>query len=849
MPITVTLPTDPHSLGDTGHTTDHNTIVTAIQTIANYPGIADWQNVKASAYGAVGNGSTDDSTAIQAALNAVHTAGGGVVYLPASTYSHATTLTVYNNTVLIGDGPQASILSYTGTGTAAVITDTSATGCVFRDFGINVNQSSGSASHGLDLVATTGKPVSLHRVFNVNVYYAGKDGFHLGASIIEAVLDNCFAYGCQRAGFYTEVSATDNKIVNSSSAQSASHGFYILGNTLHLTSCKSYYSGFVNGTAGNTTSDWNDASGFYLGPAATQSLSRVWLDSCEAQNNGTNGFFLDGSASTAQCDHISLVNCSSDGDNCKADGGVGLKIYRAIDCVISNFNTHIGSGPVSGSTINYGLAIFSALAGTAINNCHFEGTDGTIYIDSGAANYTFNGYNVYPSNDTTGATDKLAINVFLAAGYPVHLAPGNYYTNGDLAFANNSAIYGAGQGSTFLYFATGYSGTGLCNISGAVFCTIADLTISGISTTYSTNPAGNGIYVAHSNNATIKDVVVQYVNGWGIQIISDATSDSYKATIHNSKTYTCKNGCQINGTASSDHNMAAFLSDVDFENTQVGDSLQIIDAHDVTVTNLEGTTVSGGGSTLSILGLSAAVFVYNIDLGPTSQTQAVVYMDASGGNSPRQIVIDGGVIEGGTPGVVIQGATADIVLANLMLLSNQGDGIDLAGTATRIDVHDCHFITNGQTAGTHYDVKTSASGIVTLHDNTFQTPLGSSSGEVTAAVSPTAGTVLVDRNKFVGATAFVTNFPTRAKDNYGYNPVGHVTSPSLPGTTVALTNPFGSDAFVVVTAGAATTTVAIGGVTALALLTTTSSTFFVPYGQTITLTYTSGTPVWTWFVS
>ncbi len=843
MPITVTLPSDPHSIGDSGHTTDHNTIVTAIADIAAYPGIMNVLNVKA--YGATGNGSTDDSTALQAALNAAHTAAGGAVYLPASTYAHGTGLTVYNNTMVFGDGPQASILSYTGSGTAAVITDTSATGCVFENFGINVNQSSGSSSHGLDLVSTSGKPVTLHRARNVYVYYAGVDGFHLGNSVIETVLDGCFAYGCQRSGFYTEVSATDNKIVNCSSAQSASHGFYLMGNTLHLTSCKSYYSGFQNGTSGTSTSDWNNANGFYFGPAASQSLSRIWVDSCESQNNAVNGFFFDGSASSAQVDHVTVVNCSSDGDNVKNAAGGGFKFYNTVTSTISNLNTHIGSGPVSGSTINYGLVLFADGIGTTFSNCHFEGTDGQLYLDSGASGYTFSGYNVYPSGDTSGAADKTYINTFLAAGYPAKLAPGSYYSNGDLAFAANGAVLGAGNGNTVLYFASGYSGTALCNISGAPFCTVADLTIAGQSTTYSSNPSGNGVYIAHSNNATVRNVVAQYVNGWAYQVISDATSDSYKAVLDNVKSYDCKNGCQLNGTASGDHNLAAFLSNVDFENTQVGDSLQIVDAHDVTVSGFEGTTVSGGGATLSVLGECGAVAIGQVDLGPASQTQTVVYMDVSSGNSPDQIVIDGGEIEGGTPGIVIQGAGNDIILANLFLRGNQGDGIDIAGTATRVDIRDCHFISNGQTSGTHYDVKDASSGVVTVRGCTFLTPQGTGSGEVTAAIDPTAGTCLVDGNFFLGAPAFVTNYPSRAMANYGFNPIGPVTAPSVPGSGTAASNTFGQDVTVYLTAGGGSCAIAIGGTTLMTVPSSGVASFQLGWEQSVTPTYSSA-PTWKW---
>lgn len=45
-------------------------------------------------FGAVGDGTTDDSAAIQAAIELVRAAGGGVVYLPADLYAIGTTLTI-----------------------------------------------------------------------------------------------------------------------------------------------------------------------------------------------------------------------------------------------------------------------------------------------------------------------------------------------------------------------------------------------------------------------------------------------------------------------------------------------------------------------------------------------------------------------------------------------------------------------------------------------------------------------------------------------------------------------------------------------------------------------------------
>lgn len=76
-------------------------------------------------YGAVGNGSTDDHLAIQAAINACYAAGGGIVYLPptGAAYYIATGLLLLNGVALVGAGTRnfrgmdATVAQWTAVGT------------------------------------------------------------------------------------------------------------------------------------------------------------------------------------------------------------------------------------------------------------------------------------------------------------------------------------------------------------------------------------------------------------------------------------------------------------------------------------------------------------------------------------------------------------------------------------------------------------------------------------------------------------------------------------------------------------------------------------------------------------
>ena len=79
----------------------HNSIITEIKTKFKGEGI---YNVKDPLYGATGNGVTDDTIAIQAAITAAQTAYGGIVFLPKGTYIITSTLLITGSVSLVGEG-------------------------------------------------------------------------------------------------------------------------------------------------------------------------------------------------------------------------------------------------------------------------------------------------------------------------------------------------------------------------------------------------------------------------------------------------------------------------------------------------------------------------------------------------------------------------------------------------------------------------------------------------------------------------------------------------------------------------------------------------------------------------
>lgn len=116
-------------------------------------GVARVFNVKN--YGALGNsnvsgGGNDDTIAIQAAIDAAHAAGGGMVFIPAGYYKITSSLHIYSGTYIQGETPHylgagnggqfGSVISYTphtGVALSIVASPTSPSGTYINRFVIN----------------------------------------------------------------------------------------------------------------------------------------------------------------------------------------------------------------------------------------------------------------------------------------------------------------------------------------------------------------------------------------------------------------------------------------------------------------------------------------------------------------------------------------------------------------------------------------------------------------------------------------------------------------------------------------------------------------------------------------
>lgn len=117
--------------------------------IASFAGL--FFNVKDPTYGALGDGATDDTNAINAAITAASAAGGGIVFFPQSTsFYRFTTLTISAaNITLMGVGPAASILKSASTSADLITFTNNTSGAWKRIIGLGIEGTGGSANEVL----------------------------------------------------------------------------------------------------------------------------------------------------------------------------------------------------------------------------------------------------------------------------------------------------------------------------------------------------------------------------------------------------------------------------------------------------------------------------------------------------------------------------------------------------------------------------------------------------------------------------------------------------------------------------------------------------------------------------
>ena len=316
-------------------------------------------------FGATGNGVTNDTAAINAALAYVVSLGGGVVYLPGGTYLVNTgALAVTSNGVsFLGDGEfvttlitangSGTILSFTGTSLAYLL----GVGVQNMTIGRSVNPTIASGSTGLSMTYCNAALVQNVRSYN-SVYQ-----FFI-TDVITSLITACYAF----------------RTADSQGAGDTYVGFRLVttgtfGNqTTHFQDCFSVANSNDGILYGNT------GYGFWL--TGTAPHDEIY-DTCEADNT-TYGFYIDGTLSAGGLNWaLKFHNCTSD--------TYGTAGYYILNMTNSDQIAITGGDLNSGNTgaTNAGISCIN-VQGLIVNVVQFIGSNN----DFGQGVYATNSFNI-----------------------------------------------------------------------------------------------------------------------------------------------------------------------------------------------------------------------------------------------------------------------------------------------------------------------------------------------------------------------------------------------------------------------------------------------------------------------
>lgn len=112
-------------------------------------------NVRNPTYGATGDGATDDTAAITAAVTAANAAGGGIVWFPEGTYRTTSAITVSDKVSLAGPGAHCTTITVDHA-SAQVLTYSGSTTRVWQElFGLRILASQANSGYNISVASGT----------------------------------------------------------------------------------------------------------------------------------------------------------------------------------------------------------------------------------------------------------------------------------------------------------------------------------------------------------------------------------------------------------------------------------------------------------------------------------------------------------------------------------------------------------------------------------------------------------------------------------------------------------------------------------------------------------------------
>jgi hypothetical protein len=388
----------------------------------NYP----WYDVTHSGWGAIGDGVTDDTTAIQNAINAAELEGFGVIFLPGGTYKVSSSLTVESSGITImGSGVDVSVIKTSST-TADIITlgdgSTTYNNIVVKDLTIDTS-----------VTRTAGAAIELNKVNRVILDNIKTDSQIFSINAPSGVTNTSIFIN--RFELRQQVATTGVGI----SLDGDIHDVYI--NELIMNTTGSDPGIGIRLTAANRV--WitnshliNAGKGIYIFPGAGDTVDRVFIENTEVANGDDNGFLIDSNTATSTVTNIVL-----DGLLVKENTLNGIQVTGHASAVLDGIyidDSQVFGNTQDGISIGEGINIEIASCNIAGNSKGSSGTYHGIDISAGVSQWSVK--NCKSGQQAGEANEQgYGINIGAGAGNDFEVIGNNF---------KNNATGGINDGST-----------------------------------------------------------------------------------------------------------------------------------------------------------------------------------------------------------------------------------------------------------------------------------------------------------------------------------------------------------------------------------------------------------------
>jgi hypothetical protein len=297
-------------------------------------------------FGACIDGSTNDTAAIQGALNAAGASSGGVVYIPAGV-TLVTTLVLPNQTSLTGAGMWATTVRLlSNTNGPAIKNYVSPDGVQangeftsIRDLKIDghvagTNGGSGNTSSNAHGIYFTTNPLNgmathdskfdpHHLVENVYIINCAGWGFYQTGRG-ESRLINVYVESCVQGGFSPTY---DTFLTSCSAGANGGPGFSFTHGDITAVNCKSFLSGAISASI-TVGSGPSNQPGYYISGTAISCT----MSGCIAQNNNGQGFLLNNLSGAI------MSGCCADSNNYGLSNSntafAGIELNNTSNCIL-----------------------------------------------------------------------------------------------------------------------------------------------------------------------------------------------------------------------------------------------------------------------------------------------------------------------------------------------------------------------------------------------------------------------------------------------------------------------------------------------------------------------------------